>query len=407
VPDRLAAPLLAATGTIAVAFEFLIGFPGTAAGIIGVVLTGASVAIYTRTLRRVERERSQSVERLRTESAELDAQLSLQAAILSSLSIGIVAYDRGNAIFSNEQARSELGDRLENVNSVAPISLRWAIEQASTSGEVHTARFEVDYPPRVIEARAHALAPEGVVVVRLVDVTDEHRIELVRRDFVAAASHELKTPVAAIQAAAETVLMAIDDDVEAAKDFSRRVRDNAVRLARIVSDLLDLSRLETATPVTEPLDLGKVVAEEVDQLSGASDRVAVVTDSVVVDGNAGDIALAVRNLLENAIRYTGEGGEIAVSVTDSGGEAVIEVRDTGVGIPQQALPRIFERFYRVDAARSRATGGTGLGLAIVKHVADQHGGRAEAASVLGQGSTLRIIIPIYRSDTDSPGRVAP
>jgi signal transduction histidine kinase len=222
-----------------------------------------------------------------------------------------------------------------------------------------------------------------------------------RRDFVADASHELKTPISAIQAGSETILRAIDEDREAARTFAEQVRVNAIRLGRIVGDLLDLSRLEAEDPVFERVRFDEAVRDEAARLDQASGEgpveLVLETEPVEVRGSQSDLRLAVRNLLDNAQRYAA-GGEVRVAVRRVGNAAVLEVTDNGVGIPTRDLPRVFERFYRVDVARSRHTGGTGLGLAIVKHVAERHGGRVEVESQLGVGSTFRLSLPLIDRD---------
>jgi signal transduction histidine kinase len=228
------------------------------------------------------------------------------------------------------------------------------------------------------------------------DVTAARRVEAMRRDFVADASHELKTPAAAIQAAAETVEGAVADDPESAARFAGQVRRDAARLAGIVSDLLDLSRLEVERPAPDPVRLDEVVGEEIERLRSTADgvRIESAVDPVTVRGTRDDLALLVRNLLDNAVRYSPEEGRVRVRLSKRHGRAVLEVEDTGIGIPGRDLPRIFERFYRVDRARSRETGGTGLGLSIARHVAERHGGGIEAESELGRGSTFRVTLPI-------------
>jgi signal transduction histidine kinase len=249
----------------------------------------------------------------------------------------------------------------------------------------------------VLQAAAVPLGhAEGVLVV-LRDVTAARRVEAMRRDFVADASHELKTPAASIQAAAETLERAMTNDLAAAMRFTRQLRHEAGRLSRIVSDLLDLSRLETERPVLRPVRFDHLAREEVSRIRGQSEEGGVTLEveaaPVTVEGSQKDLSLLIGNLLENAIRYTPAGGRVQVAVSAVDRSAVLSVSDSGIGIPSRDLPRVFERFYRVDRARSRATGGTGLGLAIARHVAEQHGGRIEAESELGQGSTFRVILP--------------
>ncbi len=220
-----------------------------------------------------------------------------------------------------------------------------------------------------------------------------------RRDFVADASHELKTPVASIQAVAETLMVAIEEDPVAAKRFAQQLHSTAGRLAQIVADLLDLSRVESEQPVNmRDVDLARLASKEVDRISDQAEVAGIdlKTDlmSVVARASRKDLRLAVRNLLENALQYTPKGGTITVATKRSADSATIAVSDTGKGIPSRDLPRIFERFYRVDDARNRESGGTGLGLAIVRNVVEMHGGAVSVESELGRGSTFTIALPI-------------
>jgi signal transduction histidine kinase len=220
----------------------------------------------------------------------------------------------------------------------------------------------------------------------------------VRRDFVANASHELKTPVASIQAAAETLITVWQDDPDAVPRFAQQLDREAVRLSRIVADLLDLSRLESGSELHEQVHMDALVREEAERFDTTviEARLTMRVEALAVPtvrGSGRDLSLLVRNLLDNAIRYTREGGSVVASVTADDSWVTLHVKDTGIGIPSRELPRVFERFYRVDRARSRETGGTGLGLAIVRHVAENHGGSVRVESELGSGTTFRVELP--------------
>jgi signal transduction histidine kinase len=236
----------------------------------------------------------------------------------------------------------------------------------------------------------------GGAVVTFLDVTEIRRLEMVRRDFVANASHELKTPLTAMRGFAETLLE--DDPPEnLRRDFLGSIRSNTLRLQNLVDDLLDLSRLESG---------GWVAREEVVEIRGVVEDLwsglrAKLSDRKLdfsVEGNAlvladeQGLSQVVRNLVDNAIQYTPDGGSIQVKIWEEGPLARMEVRDTGIGIPTSVLPRIFERFFRVDPARSRAEGGTGLGLAIVRHLVDAMGGEVWAESELGQGTSIFVTL---------------
>lgn len=240
------------------------------------------------------------------------------------------------------------------------------------------------------------------VLIVIADITDVRRLDRVRRDFVANASHELKTPTAAIQLLAESASAASEDgDVTQALVFAAQLRAEADKLRRLVVDLLDLSRLESAPrpgTITNIRDAVTNALAAHRSAAGVAGLTLVVDDSAVagqdvyVAAEPTDIAVALDNLLANAIAYTESGGvEIVLSADDA--VVTLRVEDTGVGIPAEHLPRIFERFYRVDGARSRASGGTGLGLALVKHVTERSGGSVDVDSEVGRGSAFTLRLP--------------
>ncbi|HZP30336.1 MAG TPA: ATP-binding protein [Acidimicrobiia bacterium] len=258
-------------------------------------------------------------------------------------------------------------------------------------------------PPReALLLRGVPLVRDGVTVgaaafVR--DITELRRVESVRRDFVANVSHELKTPIGAMELLAETV--ASSDDIEVMRRLSEQLAREADRLARIVDDLLDLSLIEAQeAPTRDRIPVRVVVDEAVERVRSMALarnitlRVGRVTGDLAIDCDPAQVVSAVTNLLDNAIKYSEDGQRVEISAARDGDRVVIAVRDEGVGIPSRDLERIFERFYRVDKARSRATGGTGLGLSIVRHVAQAHGGEVAVESIEGEGSTFRFILPL-------------
>ena len=354
----------------------------------------AAVAGWAVYYRRTRRAAAAAVERekgLRAEAGGLKERDSLHAALLESLPTGVVALRDGRPVYANRAAAEVLGGRVAEEGAPLPSEVREAITAAG-AGEFTIREFE-RHPGRVIQVLAHSSGCGGLLVLTVTDITEQRRAETMNRDFVTAASHELKTPAAAIQAAAETALLAAEDDPEAARDFTGRVLDNAQRLSRIMAHLLDLSRLESGGFSPAPFDLSDLCEEEVMRFGDSRPSISLASASAPMMGSAADVALAVRNLLDNALRHTPGEGEVRVSVASGDGEAMVEVADTGSGIPAADLPRVFERFYRVDEARSRAMGGTGLGLAIVKYVAEMHGGRVEVESDLGEGSAFRLRFP--------------
>lgn len=244
---------------------------------------------------------------------------------------------------------------------------------------------------------------DGSVVVLIEDITETERLDHARRDFVANVSHELKTPIGALALLAEALDQA-GDDQEAVARFSGRILVESRRLTTLVNDLMDLSRLEGVEPLVpaQPVALDEVVAQACDDTrSLAQDKdiqyLRGGISGLVVEGVPEQLATAVRNLIVNAINYSPPATKVAVTTGTAGGWVTIAVTDQGIGIPPAELNRIFERFYRVDPARSRVTGGTGLGLSIVKHVAANHGGDCEVWSKVGEGSTFTIRLPAPRS----------
>jgi two-component system, OmpR family, phosphate regulon sensor histidine kinase PhoR len=243
--------------------------------------------------------------------------------------------------------------------------------------------------------------PTGAVVV-LHDVTELRRLERVRQDFVANVSHEFKTPLTAIQGFAETLLAGALDDPNNNRRFLEIIREHAARLARLTDDLLKLARIEAGKLEIEffPVNLLELIegCAETTLLKASRKQitleVALPPGLPPVRGDAGLLRDVLQNLLDNAIQYTHEGGRIDVSARAGAREAVVTVADTGIGIPVAEQERIFERFYRVDAARSREAGGTGLGLSIAKHIVEAHSGRLWVESAVGSGSRFSFSIPL-------------
>ena len=304
------------------------------------------------------------------------------------------------------------GDRLM-VSELAALA-----RQVRRDGEIREAEFEVPVPRLGgrsttfavrVAPLSGAVGGGGLVLVLAEDQTESRRVEEVRRDFVANVSHELKTPVGALALLAETIEDAADDE-EAVRRFAGRMRQEAARLTFLVQDLITLSRIQAAEPIPDPraVSVDLVVAEALDRCRMKANARGITLASIgvrglTVFGEDDLLVTAVRNLLENAVVYSPERTRVVVCVKKPGdGGVEISVTDQGIGIPERDMERIFERFYRVDPARSRATGGTGLGLAIVKHVTAAHGGRVTVRSVEGAGSTFTLWLPL-RSDNDGPG----
>jgi two-component system, OmpR family, phosphate regulon sensor histidine kinase PhoR len=340
-------------------------------------------------------------EQLATRLASLEHEEALLLAVIESLNEGLLVVDaRGVAVRLNDAGRALLGvsdeppfpaDRLPPDGG-----LREAL-RAAIGGQ--PAELEAVIGGRTLAVTARPLAGGGAVVA-LMDLTARRHLETVRRDFVANVSHELKTPLTVISGFAET----LQDPSLAPEDrarFTQTILSNAGRMQRLVDDLLDLSRYEAGgwRPARSSVALGPLLEDVVTGVrpEALSPEVAVRWDvdpphaAIVADPLALRQVLA--NLLENSLRHTQQGHVLLRAVMAADGGAVITVTDTGTGISGEHLPRIFERFYRVDPARSRDSGGTGLGLAIVRHLVEAHGGTVAAESRVGSGTTVQVMIP--------------
>ncbi len=350
------------------------------------------VAVLTATLNQV-------AERLAEELRSSAEEQRTRDVILSAMGDGVVLVDPdGRVRFSNPAARRHLGTPPDTVSGLTPFALQEGARQAILDHRAVEVEVETGTPVRSLHADAIPVDDEGSVLLVLRDVTESRRIDSIRRDFVTNASHELKTPAASIQAAAETIRTAVTEDPGVVPRFAEQIEREALRLSRIVGDLLDLSRLESGSELTELVHLDELAREELPRFDGLAESAGVEVSTELaatppVRGSARDLSLLIRNLVDNAIRYTKPGGRVDVQARGEDGDVVLRVRDTGIGIPSRDLPRVFERFYRVDRARSRETGGTGLGLSIVKHVAENHGGTVSVESELGRGSTFEVRLP--------------
>jgi two-component system phosphate regulon sensor histidine kinase PhoR len=364
---------------------------------------------------RVTRSSVQEIDELAMAITELDATSKARIAdakrssstlevALAALPQGTVLLDEADVVvYANPSAEGLLGTIPATLTGLVPFSFQDVVHEARSTVETTTTIAEHGKPPRILRAIATPFEDDGRVLLVVVDITERERAASVRRDFVANASHELKTPVSAIIASSEALQLAVERGDASAVDFARQIEGSATQLDRLVADLLDLSRLERDEPELEPLSLGHLVREEVERIrNDADDRGIELTVDVAdlqVAGSRRDLAIAVRNLLDNAIRYTPAGGKIGAELEKVGDEAVLRITDTGEGIPSRDVERVFERFYRVDNARSRATGGTGLGLAIVKHVIEGHRGSATVQSELGAGSVFTVRLPVLEEQT--------
>ncbi len=323
-------------------------------------------------------------------------------AILEALPLAVLVVDSDDEVLLGNRAARDLGLVTDGVLTELP-QLRQLVRDTRVHAKPHDAELSSPLtraggPPAVYRAR---LAPlnDGPVVLLLEDVTDARRLEDVRRDFVANVSHELKTPAAALGLLSEALQDASDDPL-AVRTFATRAQRESARLGMLVQDLVALSRLEgaEAQPDRELVRLDRAMAEAVDRVRTSAqargiDVVRSGDHGLHVLGTESQLTTALGNLLENAVNYSPDGARVVIAARRDGEAVEVNVVDEGIGIAEKDLDRVFERFYRSDPARSRATGGTGLGLAIVKHVATNHGGTVSVRSTEGFGSTFTLRLP--------------
>lgn len=351
--------------------------------------------------------------RLTTTIQSLERERNQSRAILSSMSEGVAVVDADRKVrFSNRAFREELRLELDSetikgrhlIEITRHKEILTMVDDVLDQGERRESEITTPGPDaRDLLVRAAPVGEQGAVVV-LLDITDIRRLERVRRDFVANVSHELKTPLTAIQGFAETLLGGALYEPDNSRRFASIIRDHAARLGRLTEDLLKLSRIEAGKMEIDlrPVAMREIVDQcvEMSRVKSAQKQqnVEVEWPDAMPDALADPNALheVLQNLLDNAIQYTPEGRRIIVRGDSHDGEASIAVIDDGIGIPAADHDRIFERFYRVDAARSRSVGGTGLGLAITRHLVESMHGRIELESQLGHGSAFTVFLP--RSD---------
>ncbi|MFZ9852581.1 MAG: sensor histidine kinase [Ilumatobacteraceae bacterium] len=346
----------------------------------------------------VERRRRQAS--TRTEAAETltpsDSGDVLLEQAIDALGIGVVVVSAdGEIVFENAIAGGPTGALHSDVlvEEAIEIHVRAALE-----GQTRRQTIELFGPPRrVVSVSAVPLADGGAVAI-IEDVTERSRLDAVRTDFVANISHELKTPVGALSVLAEA--LADEDQPEVVQRLADKMVNEAMRAGRTIDDLLELSRIELGGEAVKDVVLASMVIDEsVNRARSLAERVGIEIvvvpsgDRVRMVGDRRQLVSALGNLVENAVKYSDPDSRVEVSATSDGRWVDLSVRDFGLGIPQKDIDRIFERFYRVDRARSRETGGTGLGLAIVRHVATNHGGEVKLVSVEGEGSTFTLRIP--------------
>jgi two-component system phosphate regulon sensor histidine kinase PhoR len=363
-------------------------------------------------LTELARALNETAARLEQTYRSLTAERNQSAAILGSMVEGVAVIGaEQRVVFVNDAFCRDLslardaciGRRLVEV--MRQPELLKLVEAAQAGASLTAAEMTLSAGPvtRHVSVTAAPVRAEGggAIVLVLHDISELQRLERIRRDFVANVSHEFKTPLTAIQGFTETLLGGALDDAANRRRFLEIIREHARRLARLTDDLLTLSRVEAGKLELQvtAVDVAELVngCVETTRLQAEQKELRLTAelpaDLPALRGDAGRLAEILQNLLDNAVQYTPAGGRITISAAAEGGTVRLQVTDSGIGIPQHEQQRIFERFYRVDAARSREAGGTGLGLSIARHLAEAHGGRIEVRSEAGAGSTFTLFVP--------------
>jgi two-component system, OmpR family, phosphate regulon sensor histidine kinase PhoR len=416
--DRVAGARLVFFATTAV----LVAFVATGALSLTHAAIGVAIAAVAALLGEAARQRIPNLAPAAS-GAEAQAATGLVEAMLAGLPDPVVALDREGIVIAFNGRASALAPALRK-GEPASFALRMpevvaAIRRATATGTPQRAEFSERVPvDRWYETHVTALRLGGgrtdgrpdLVLMTFHDLTPLRRVEEMRADFVANASHELRTPLATLTGFIETLQGSARDDAAARERFLAIMKQQAFRMARLIDDLLSLSRIELNVHVRPetPVDLAAIVRQVTDAMQmlarerGVEIAVNAQPEPVIVAGDRDELVRVFENLVENALKYGASGKRLEIDLArdESGGrapEASVSVRDFGPGIPPEHLPRLTERFYRVDVAQSRAEGGTGLGLAIVKHILARHQGRLAIDSTLGQGATFTVHLPLARS----------
>ncbi len=345
-----------------------------------------------------------------TNEQELSNQLpNLLLKTLNSLEVeSLIVVPADQVIFQSQGAGAFGLIKDERITSEELMALIRVVRRTKESqrGTLELARGPIGAGKRELKVSVNSLDDEGMVLVLLSDESEARRIDAVRRDFVANVSHELKTPIGALGLLSEAILGA-KDQPDAVVKFASRMQNEAKRLTELVQEIIDLSRLQSSDPLQKAVavEINDVVREAVDQAQfsseqrGISVEIGELQDATVI-GDREQLITAVHNLVENAVNYSPEQTKVSIVTKRIGNLVEVSVTDQGIGIAESELNRIFERFYRVDPARSRMTGGTGLGLSIVKHVAQNHGGDVKVWSKLEVGSTFTLQLPVAQEGAE-------
>lgn len=327
--------------------------------------------------------------------------------LIDVLATAGLVIDSSNTVIRSSASATTMG--LIRNKSLAVPELVDVVDSVRRFGEPVFVELQIPSPgggdDHWVETRA-ALAGNGNVVLLLEDKTESHRLDDARRDFLVNISHELKTPIGAIGLLAEALVDATDDP-DTVKKFSRNLRKEARRLGDLVQDIIQLSQVQSKDVLgtVKPIDVTEIAQEAVDRCAILAESKNITVNlsplpDVFVVGDKELLTVAIKNLIDNGIKYSDNGKHVGVGVSKSKNTVKISVADVGMGIPKSEHKRIFERFYRVDASRSRQTGGTGLGLSMVKHIVLNHGGDVSLFSKPGVGSTFTISLPRFDKQPD-------
>ena len=349
--------------------------------------------------------------RFRKDASDLDERVEIPDLLiktLQSLESESLLVLPGEVIVYESDGLSNFGLLKDGrVTSEELIALIRVVRRANEThrGSIEIARGPIGEGKRELKVSVTPLDESGLILVLVSDESEGRRIDAVRRDFVANVSHELKTPIGALGLLSEAILGAKNQPEEVVR-FATKMQNEAKRLTELVQEIIDLSRLQSSDPLQKafPVEIDDVIREAISQAQISSEARGIYVEmgnlqSATVIGDRDQLIAAVHNLVENAINYSPENTKVSVTSAIKNGLVEISVTDQGIGIADSELSRIFERFYRVDPARSRATGGTGLGLSIVKHVALNHGGDVKVWSKEGVGSTFSILLPIAKNES--------
>jgi two-component system phosphate regulon sensor histidine kinase PhoR len=349
-------------------------------------------------------------DQLKAHIAALEAERSRMSAILEAITDGVIIVNTNGNIQSVNPAAESMFGIIQDVsigNSLIKILRHHQIDELwrkfLSTGENQSITLEIPIKHQYLQVLVSSLGPSlpGNALLLFQDLTRMRRLETMRQDFVSNISHELRTPLASLRALTETLQEGALEDPPAARRFLQRIETEVNALSQIVEELLELSRIESGrVPLkmkpTNPIDL---INQSVERLRSQAERARMKisidcpTDLPLISADQGRLDQVLVNLLHNAIKFTPPGGEISITAQSLDGEILFSVKDTGIGISSEELPRIFERFYKVDRARS--SGGTGLGLAIARHLVEAHGGHIWAESIEGHGSTFSFSIPLF------------